>query len=243
MLQRRTPLTLAAVLLLHAAVLAWLAGTRPQAVAAQPPAVVVQLQAVETQPAQGARPAAAPAPSPEPARREPPRKTSTPARPQVHSTPSPRPAERTPHATSAPATAPATTARQTSEATAPDAAGTAGKALPHANAGDSADANTDERHEAPAMELPSTRASYLHNPRPPYPASSKRLNETGTVLLRVRVGADGSAENVSLQKSSGYPALDDSALHTVERWRFVPGKRHGVPTAMDYTVPVRFQLD
>lgn len=97
--------------------------------------------------------------------------------------------------------------------------------------------------DSPAIELPSTRASYLNNPRPPYPASSKRLGETGTVLLRVLVDANGSAERVAVKKSSGFDALDNSALETVQRWRFVPGKRKGIPTAMEYTVPVAFRLD
>ena len=65
----------------------------------------------------------------------------------------------------------------------------------------------------------------------------------GTVVLRVRVGADGTAQQVRIQRSSGYPALDESAQDTVQRWRFVPGKRHGVATAMDYDVPIAFRLD
>ena len=100
-----------------------------------------------------------------------------------------------------------------------------------------------EAQSAPTVELPSTRAAYLSNPRPPYPPSSRRMGETGTVQLRVLVGVDGSAERVSLRHSSGFDALDQSALATVQRWRFAPGKRNGIPVAMEYTVPITFRLD
>ena len=34
-----------------------------------------------------------------------------------------------------------------------------------------------------------------------------------------------------------------AALATVQRWRYVPGKRAGVPEAMWFNVPIRFVLD
>ena len=40
-------------------------------------------------------------------------------------------------------------------------------------------------------ELPSSDADYLQNPKPPYPSMSKKLNEQGTVIMRVLIGADG----------------------------------------------------
>ena len=63
------------------------------------------------------------------------------------------------------------------------------------------------------------------------------------VDIAMLVGADGSAERVALKKSSGFDALDSSALDTVRRWRFVPGKRNGLPVAMEYTVPIAFRLE
>ena len=35
----------------------------------------------------------------------------------------------------------------------------------------------------------------------------------------------------------------EAALATVQRWRYVPGKRAGVPEAMWFNVPIRFVLD
>ncbi|MBR6877350.1 MAG: energy transducer TonB, partial [Neisseriaceae bacterium] len=56
---------------------------------------------------------------------------------------------------------------------------------------------------------------HLHNPKPPYPQRSIENGEEGAVRLRVRVEANGRPSKVDLVKSSGYPALDRSALKTV----------------------------
>lgn len=95
----------------------------------------------------------------------------------------------------------------------------------------------------PHIELPSTQADYLRNPPPPYPPLSKRLGEQGRVILRVRIEADGSASEVHIHRSSGFARLDQSAQHTVLRWRFVPGTRNGVPEAMWFHIPIHFVLE
>ena len=95
----------------------------------------------------------------------------------------------------------------------------------------------------PRTELPSSDAAYLQNPRPAYPAVSRRLGEQGKVLVRVLIGIDGTAQQAELQQSSGYDRLDRAALETVRKWRYVPGKRAGVPEAMWFDVPLNFVLD
>lgn len=97
---------------------------------------------------------------------------------------------------------------------------------------------------APArVELPSSDADYLQNPAPPYPPMSKRLNEQGKVLVRVLIGVDGMAQKADIKQSSGFDRLDQSALNTVLRWRYVPGKRAGVPETMWFNVPINFVLE
>lgn len=95
----------------------------------------------------------------------------------------------------------------------------------------------------PKIELPSTNAAYLRNPPPAYPAMSKRLGEQGKVLVRVLIGADGRAQDAQVNRSSGYDRLDRVALDTVLQWRYVPGKRGGVPEAMWFIVPINFVLE
>ncbi|HXD41569.1 MAG TPA: TonB family protein [Ramlibacter sp.] len=93
------------------------------------------------------------------------------------------------------------------------------------------------------VELPSSDASYLHNPAPAYPAISKRLGEQGKVLVRVLIGADGAPQTAEVKRSSGYDRLDRSAIDYVMACRYVPGKVGGVPRAMWYEAPVNFVLE
>ena len=95
----------------------------------------------------------------------------------------------------------------------------------------------------PRIELPSSDAAYLNNPRPSYPAISKRMGEQGKVVLRVLIGTDGVPQKVEVNQSSGFDRLDRQAQDAVMRWRFVPGKRNGVPEAMWNLVPVNFVLE
>jgi periplasmic protein TonB len=91
--------------------------------------------------------------------------------------------------------------------------------------------------------LPSSDADYLNNPAPVYPGMSRRMGEQGTAVLRVFINTEGRADKAEIRTSSGYNRLDEAALDTVKRWRYVPGKRAGVPEAMWFNVPIRFVLD
>ena len=93
------------------------------------------------------------------------------------------------------------------------------------------------------VELPSSKADYLHNPPPDYPRMSKRLGEQGRVVVKVLIGEDGRAQKVELLTSSGFERLDKSAMEAAMRWRYVPGKRGGVAEAMWYQVPIQFTLE
>ena len=94
----------------------------------------------------------------------------------------------------------------------------------------------------PRVDLPSSDADYLQNPKPAYPAISKRQGEQGKAVVRVLIGVDGTAQKAEIHQSSGYDRLDQAALATVQRWRYVPGKRGGVAEAMWFNVPINFVL-
>ncbi|MEO7548359.1 MAG: TonB family protein [Ramlibacter sp.] len=97
---------------------------------------------------------------------------------------------------------------------------------------------------APAkVELPSSDADYLQNPKPAYPPISKRLGEQGKVVVRVLISLDGVAQKAEIRQSSGFDRLDQAALATVQKWRYVPGKRAGVAEAMWFNVPINFVLE
>jgi protein TonB len=96
---------------------------------------------------------------------------------------------------------------------------------------------------APATTPPLFDADYLHNPKPRYPAAAARLRESGRVLLTVAVSAAGVPDRVEIATSSGSPRLDQAALDTVRRWRFVPARQGDQPVAATVTVPLVFRLD
>jgi protein TonB len=77
---------------------------------------------------------------------------------------------------------------------------------------------------APAGPVPISLAqlAYLNPPNPLYPARSRRAGEQGTVMLRVVIDPTGRPVQVTLARSSGHPALDDSAVSAMRAARIRP---------------------
>ncbi|WP_332778474.1 energy transducer TonB [Polaromonas sp.] len=94
-----------------------------------------------------------------------------------------------------------------------------------------------------AVQLPSSDADYLQNPKPAYPNRSWKLGEQGQVIHSVLIGVDGRPVSAKLVKSSGFERLDKAAYDAIMKWRFTPGKRNGVPEAMSFNVPINFVLE
>lgn len=93
-----------------------------------------------------------------------------------------------------------------------------------------------------AQSQPRYDADYLDNPKPAYPPLSRRLGEQGRVVLRVHVDTRGLPGEIQLHTSSGAERLDQAALATVRRWKFVPAKRGAEPIADWVLVPIAFSL-
>jgi protein TonB len=86
------------------------------------------------------------------------------------------------------------------------------------------------------------KASYLQNPKPPYPPLAFRLKLEGKVTLLAEVGSDGRAGEVRVLTSSGHELLDQSALSTVKQWKFTPARKDGVIVAQAVRIPITFSL-
>nr|WP_315235057.1 TonB family protein [uncultured Albidiferax sp.] len=95
----------------------------------------------------------------------------------------------------------------------------------------------------PKIELPSSDADYLQNPKPAYPRLSKALREQGRVIHSVLIGVDGRPISATLVKSSGFDRLDQAAYKAVMSWRYIPGKRNGVVVQMSYNAPIDWQIE
>jgi periplasmic protein TonB len=93
------------------------------------------------------------------------------------------------------------------------------------------------------VEPPRFGVSYLNNPAPDYPAMSRRAGEEGRVVMKVLVSAEGLAEDVQIEKSSGSERLDNAAMDAVKKWRFIPAKKNNQPLSAYVLVPMKFSLD
>lgn len=82
----------------------------------------------------------------------------------------------------------------------------------------------------------------ISNLKPEYPALSRRLNEQGTVILKVLVTENGNAGLVEVITSSNYPLLDESAKNAVLRWHFNPATVNGNPISEFYSLTIPFKL-
>jgi protein TonB len=101
--------------------------------------------------------------------------------------------------------------------------------------------------QAPPPSLPSYPASIdgktCSNSDEYYPRQSRQLNETGTVLLRFVVEANGSLSSVEVEKSSGYRRLDQAARKLLETCKFKAGMVNGKLEKSSATLEVVWKLD
>jgi protein TonB len=99
----------------------------------------------------------------------------------------------------------------------------------------------------PAQRAPAALGSELsvvchHRPAPAYPPLSRRLEETGEVLLRVELNEDGSVAAARIERSSGHQRLDDAALTAVRAWRCSVPPAFGRSVRAVALQPFRFVL-
>ena len=98
------------------------------------------------------------------------------------------------------------------------------------------------RVPAAPRTVSASQLGYLVAPSPVYPARSRKAGEQGTVVVRVLVDVAGRPAQVSLQTSSGYPELDQSAVSAVRAAQFRPYAEGGLPQAVWVQVPINFLL-
>jgi protein TonB len=79
--------------------------------------------------------------------------------------------------------------------------------------------------------------------QPPYPMSAVRAEQEGAVEIEVYVLPNGRVADARVIKTTGYAALDQSALDEARRrWRLMPATRDGVPYAQWHKLRVVFDL-
>jgi len=95
---------------------------------------------------------------------------------------------------------------------------------------------------APAAPRTVTGVEYIRAPQPVYPSISRRLGETGVVVLRILIGLQGQPEQVTVQKSSGSSNLDEAGREAAKHALFKPYMEDGKPVSVFVIVPLNFQL-
>jgi protein TonB len=80
-------------------------------------------------------------------------------------------------------------------------------------------------------------------PIPDYPRQSRRLGETGTVVLDAVIRPDGHVGDVQVVTSSGFPLLDAAAVAALKEAEFTPALLSGQTVEGTVRVPYRFRLD
>lgn len=99
---------------------------------------------------------------------------------------------------------------------------------------------------APAQkELTGAQAQWVVKPPLVFPAMSKRLGESGTVVLRIIFDSDGNAKRATVVTSSGYERLDLAGREAALRSRIAINLPAGTPRSPEYayTAPLAFVLN
>lgn len=95
----------------------------------------------------------------------------------------------------------------------------------------------------PTKVIPASAVQYLEPPAVVYPRASRRVGESGRVLLRVYIDEAGLPRQVLVSRSSGFERLDDAAVSAMKRARFKPYTENGQPTAGWAPAPIDFELE
>ena len=96
---------------------------------------------------------------------------------------------------------------------------------------------------APAQPKTISTVEYVQPPQPEYPSMSRRMGEQGKVMLRILVNEKGRPEHIDIQRSSGFPRLDEAARAAASRALFKPYVEDGRAMPVYVVVPIGFQLD
>lgn len=91
--------------------------------------------------------------------------------------------------------------------------------------------------------IAATAVQYVRPPAPVYPALSRRLGESGRVVLKVLIDEKGLPRQIVVQQSSGHARLDNAAIDAMKDARFKPYTENGVPQPVWAPAPIAFDLE
>ena len=102
--------------------------------------------------------------------------------------------------------------------------------------------NKDQTSEQAQVANADQEAHVLERKALEYPVESLRKGEEGSVIIRVRISAEGKPSDADIDQSSGFRNLDKAARKAVMRWTFAPKIVNGTAVDSEILVPVDFKL-
>jgi len=95
----------------------------------------------------------------------------------------------------------------------------------------------------PVIVAPLRDPRYAANFQPDYPANERRAGHEGRVVVRVLVGTDGRVKQVQKVSAASDDFFAVTERRALDKWRFKPGTRDGVPIEAWQTVSLSFVLN
>ena len=96
-------------------------------------------------------------------------------------------------------------------------------------------------HHLTAQEpKPKTPPKILYQVEPQYTEEAKTAKISGSVLLKLVVDENGSAQDIQVARSLD-EGLDQKAIEAVRQWRFAPATEDGKPMAVAASIEVNFR--
>jgi periplasmic protein TonB len=86
-----------------------------------------------------------------------------------------------------------------------------------------------------------TAPRVIYAPEPEFSDEARKAKYQGTVVLWLVVGSDGTTHNIRVRQSLGM-GLDEKAIEAIRQWKFEPGRKDGIPVAVQVDVEVNFRL-
>lgn len=116
------------------------------------------------------------------------------------------------------------------------------EAAPPATAAPAAPSTPAPSPPTPAPPRTVSSLEYIKAPQLVYPNISRRLGESGTVVLRILINEKGLPEQILIHKSSGYNSLDEAGRQSAQRVLFKPMIENGKAVPVYVLLPLTFQL-
>ncbi|HOD66441.1 MAG TPA: energy transducer TonB [candidate division Zixibacteria bacterium] len=82
----------------------------------------------------------------------------------------------------------------------------------------------------------------IHSEQPVYPPEAREKGIEGSLYIRALIDTAGVPSRVKVQKSSGIPALDSSAVDAAGKNRYTPAVYEGKPVSVWISYKVVFAL-